>query len=212
MATYKAELLYQRYRRRPRPPAHYSLGWLPRWARLASLAPGPVNWLAARRFAALGKRLAGVDARRDLPVFAPHTFRRWFAEHRVAGGDPVLLWVDTFTNHFTPQVAIAAVDVLESAGYSVRIPQERLCCGLTWISTGQLDAARKKLRRSVEALAGPAQAGIPIVGLEPSCTAALRGDAVELLGADEQVVAVSGGVSTLAELLNATDGWTPPDL
>jgi FAD/FMN-containing dehydrogenase/Fe-S oxidoreductase len=212
MATYKAEVLYQRYRRRPRPPAHYSLGWLPRWARLASVAPGPVNWLATQRFAALGKRLAGVDARRDLPVFAPRTFRRWFAEHRGVDGDPVLLWVDTFTNHFTPQVGIAAVDVLESAGYSVRIPEKRLCCGLTWTSTGQLDTARKKLRRSVEALTGPAEAGIPIVGLEPSCTAALRGDAVELLGADEQVVAVSGGVKTLAELLNAADGWAPPDL
>lgn len=212
MASYKAEVLYQRYRHRPRPPAHYSLGWLPRWARLASLAPGPVNRLATGRLAALGKRLAGVDPRRDLPVFAPRTFRRWFADHPVADGDPVMLWVDTFTNHFTPQVGVAAVAVLEAAGYSVRIPPRRLCCGLTWISTGQLDTARSQLRRSVDALTEPAEAGVPIVGLEPSCTATLRADAIELLGAGDRVVAVSGAVKTLAEILSATEGWTPPDL
>lgn len=212
MATYKAEVLYQRYRHRLRPAAHYSLGWLPRWARLAALAPGAVNRLAAGRFAALGKRLAGVDPRRDLPAFAPRTFSRWFADHPVADGAPVLLWVDTFTNHFTPQVGIAAVAVLEAAGYSVRIPQRRLCCGLTWISTGQLDTARKQLQRSVAALAEPAAAGVPIVGLEPSCTAVFRGDAVELLGASDPVATVSAAVRTLAELLTATSGWVPPDL
>jgi FAD/FMN-containing dehydrogenase/Fe-S oxidoreductase len=212
MATYKAEVLYQRYRHRPRPPAHYSLGWLPRWARVASLAPGLVNRLAAGSLAGLGKRLAGVDHRRDLPVFAPRTFRRWFADHPVADGNPVLLWVDTFTNHFTPQVGVAAVAVLEAAGYSVRIPRRRLCCGLTWISTGQLDTARKQLRRSVDALAESVEAGVPIVGVEPSCTATLRGDAVELLGASDRAVAVSGAVRTFAELLTATEGFAPPDL
>ncbi len=212
MATYKAEALYQRYRHRPRPPAHYSLGWLPRWARLASLAPNQVNAVARTRLAALGKRLAGVDPRRDLPALATKTFRRWFNGHPIAGGDPVMLWVDTFTDHFTPQVGIAAVEVLESAGYSVRIPQRRLCCGLTWISTGQLDTARKQLRRSVDALAEPARAGIPIVGLEPSCTATLRGDSVELLGTGDAAVTVSRAVRTLAELLSATEGWRPPEL
>ena len=76
MATYKAEVLYQRYRRRLRPPAHYSLGWLPRWARLASRAPGLAN--AALRhpaLAALAKRLGGIDARRPLPQFAAQSFR-----------------------------------------------------------------------------------------------------------------------------------------
>lgn len=206
MATYKSEVLYQRYRRRPRPSSHYSLGWLPEWARLAALAPGAVNRLADSRFAGLGKRLAGVDERRALPVFAPRTFRSWFASHPVTDGEPVLLWVDTFTNHFTPQVGIAAVAVLEDAGYAVRIPERQLCCGLTWISTGQLDRARKKLRASVKALAEPAEAGIPIVGLEPSCTAVFRGDARDLLGIPVPTV------RTLAELLTGTDNWTPPDL
>ncbi len=212
MATYKSEVLYQKYRHRLRPAAHYALGWLPRWARLASLAPRQVNWLAARRFAGPGKRLAGVDARRDLPPVASQSFRRWFARRPDVTGQPVILWVDTFTDYFAPQVGIAAVAVLEAAGYSVRIPSGRPCCGLTWISTGQLGTARKMLRRSIVSLSGAAEAGIPIVGLEPSCTAVFRSDAAELLGSTDSVVKVSQAVVTLAELLNSTDGWQPPDL
>ncbi|SEG85678.1 FAD/FMN-containing dehydrogenase [Thermomonospora echinospora] len=182
MATYKAEVLYQSYRRRLRPMSHYVLGGLPRWSRLASRAPRLANRLLSSPLAGPGKRLAGVDARRDLPSFAPRTFRQWFRGHPAAAGDPVLLWVDTFTDHFTPQVGIAAVQVLEDAGFSVRIPERRLCCGLTYISTGRLDVARRLLGRSVDALTPYAEAGVPIVGLEPSCTAVFRSDAPELLG------------------------------
>ncbi|HVW43525.1 MAG TPA: FAD-linked oxidase C-terminal domain-containing protein [Amycolatopsis sp.] len=209
MATYKAEALYQRYRGRPRPAAHYALGWLPRWARVASRMPNLVNRAMAGPLAPLGKRVAGVDPRRSLPTFAPQTFRRWFAGHPMASGKPVTLWVDTFTDHFTPQVGIAAVNVLEDAGFSVSIPDTKLCCGLTWISTGQLGTARKLLARSVHALAA---AGTPVVGLEPSCTAVFRSDAAELLGPTPEVTAVAGSMKTLAELLGEVDGWEPPDL
>ncbi len=222
MATYKAEVLHQAYRRRLRPAAHYALGWLPRWARLAARAPGPVNALMASPLSSAGKRLAGVDPRRDLPPFAAPTFRQWFAGRDPAGrdpaggdpagGDPVLLWVDTFTNYFTPAAGIAAVAVLEDAGYRVTIPAEPLCCGLTWISTGQLDAARRILRRSILALAGPARAGVPVVGLEPSCTAVFRGDAAALLGGAPAVKAVAAATRTLAELLSQRPGWQPPRL
>ncbi len=211
MATLKAEALFQRYRHRLRPATHYSLGWLPRWARLASLMPRTVNRVMAGPLAPLGKRLAGVDARRGLPVFATQTFRQWFARHPGTTGDPVMLWVDTFTNHFTPEVGIAAVSVLEGAGYSVRIPQHRMCCGLPWISTGQLDAARRILHRSVTGLAETARSDVPIVGLEPSCTAVFRSDAAELLDGGDASVTVSRSVKTLAELLSGTDGWQPPD-
>ncbi|TFV60873.1 FAD-binding oxidoreductase [Geodermatophilus sp. DF01-2] len=215
MASYKAEVLHQSYKRRPRPRTHYSLGWLPRWARLASRAPRLTNrLLRLGPSAALGKRLAGIDPRRPLPQFAERTFRDWFAGRpESAPGDPVVLWVDTWTNHFTPQVGAAAVEVLESAGFSVRIPDEPVCCGLTWISTGQLDAAKKQLQRSVDALAPAAEAGVPIVGLEPSCTAVFRGDAEELLGPDAPGVrAVASATGTLAELLTSREGWRPPDL
>jgi Fe-S oxidoreductase len=235
MATYKAEALYQRYRRRVRPASHYSLGWLPRWAGLTARSP----WLArlanaALRVtpaAALVKRAGGIDARRDLPRFAPQSFRQWFASRQpvaalapVSSGTttdsqgvatarkPVFLWVDTFTNAFSPQVGQAAVAVLEAAGYDVRITGQNVCCGLTWISTGQLDGARRQLRRTLRALKPALDAGIPVVGLEPSCTAALRRDAGELLPGDRRAAALGGVVKTLAELLAATDGWTPPDL
>jgi len=229
MATYKAEALYQRYRRRLRPASHYSLGWLPRWAGLTASSP----WLARLANASLRvppaavlvKRLGGIDARRDLPRFAPLSFRRWFAA-RPAGArapgataagapvtrKPVLLWVDTFTNAMAPQVGQAAVKVLEAAGYEVQVTGRNVCCGLTWISTGQLDGARRQLRRSLRALRPALDAGIPVVGLEPSCTAALRRDAAELLPGDKHAAALAGAVKTLAELLTVTGGWTPPDL
>jgi FAD/FMN-containing dehydrogenase/Fe-S oxidoreductase len=213
MATYKAEVLYQRYRRRPRPPAHYSLGWLPRWARLASHAPGLAN--AALRnpaLAGLAKRLGGIDARRPLPRFAAQSFRAWFARHPARDGAPVLLWVDTFTDYFTPEVGQAAVRVLEAAGYAVEITSQPVCCGLTWISTGQLDGARRQLRRSLDALDSAITAGTPIVGLEPSCAAVLRGEITELLPGDPRARQVHAATRTLAELLTATQAWTPPDL
>lgn len=203
MATYKAEVLYQAYRGRPRPMSHYALGWLPSWARLASRAPRLANaLLGAPGLGAVGKRVAGVDPRRTLPSLARRTFRSWFAQRPRSDGDPVMLWVDTFTDLFTPDVGIAAVAVLEDAGFAVRIPDEPLCCGLTWISTGQLDRARKVLRRSVDVLRA---ADMPVVGLEPSCTAVFRGDAAELVGE-------GADVRTLAELLLDRPQWTPPSL
>jgi len=220
MATYKAEALYQRYRGKLRPASHYALGWLPRWAALTSRTRWTASLAnAALRFApaaALAKRFGGIDQRRDLPVFATQSFRRWFAERTASAhrpdAPPVLVWVDTFTNAFSPQVGQAAVAVLEAAGYQVRIAGGNVCCGLTWISTGQLDGARRQLKRTLSELGPALDAGIPIVGLEPSCTAALRGDAAELLPHDPRAEALQGAVKTLAELLADTDGWTPPDL
>jgi Fe-S oxidoreductase len=102
--------------------------------------------------------------------------------------------------------------VLESAGYRVQVTERTVCCGLTWISTGQLDGARKQLRKALDDLDPALEAGIPIVGLEPSCTAALRGDAAELLPGDPRAAKLATAVRSLAELLRETDGWTPPDL
>ena len=213
MATYKAEVLHQRYRRRVRPPSHYALGWLPRWARLAARAPRLTNAVLRRPgLAAAAKRLGGIDNRRPLPQFARQTFRDWFAGHPVASGQPVLLWVDTFTDHFTPEVGRAAVRVLEDAGYAVGITARPVCCGLTWISTGQLDGARRRLRKSLDVLEPALRSGLPIVGLEPSCTAVLRSDVTDLLPDDPRAQAVATSTRTLAELLVDTPGWTPPRL
>ncbi|RZU32006.1 FAD-binding and (Fe-S)-binding domain-containing protein [Blastococcus saxobsidens] len=215
MASYKAEVLHQSYRRRLRPMSHYTLGRLPFWADLAARAPKLVNAVLASR---LGGRLAkwgaGMDPRREVPPFAPRTFRQEWAARTApapAGGRPVALWVDSFTDHFAPEVAHAVARVLESAGYSVQVPGADTCCGLTWITTGQLDKARSILSSTVEALLPLAEAGIPIVGVEPSCTAALRGESLELVGG-EAAQRVAAGTRTLAELLAATPGWTPPSL
>jgi Fe-S oxidoreductase len=222
MATYKAEVLHQRYRRRPRPAAHYALGWLPRWAKLAARAPGLANAVLRNRpLSAVAKRLGGIDARRPLPPFAAISFRDWFERRPAPTGTPrapatprapVLLWVDTFTEYFAPEVGQAAVRVLEAAGYAVQLTGQPVCCGLTWISTGQLDGARRQLRRSVAALDAAVRAGTPIVGLEPSCTAVLRGEITELLPGDPRAAQVRAATRTLAELLAATPGWAPPDL
>ncbi|WP_428966868.1 FAD-binding and (Fe-S)-binding domain-containing protein [Micromonospora fluostatini] len=219
LATYKAEALHQRYRRRLRPLAHYTLGWLPRWSRLAGYAPRVANLAVRLPFLRrLAPPLLGIDPRRSLPTFAPTPFRRWWAA-RVAPtattGRPVLLFVDTFTNSFSPTVAEAVVRLLRTAGFEPRLPAASLCCGLTWISTGQLDAATRILGRTVAELAAAVRAGVPVVGIEPSCTAVLRSDAVELLaGTDREADArtVAAATLTVAELLATAEGWVPPDL
>jgi FAD/FMN-containing dehydrogenase/Fe-S oxidoreductase len=213
MATYKSEVLHQRYRHRLRPASHYALGWLPRWARLASKVPRVANAaLGTDGLSDLLKKAGGVDPRRPLPRFARQTFRQWFADAPTHTGAPVLLWVDTFTDHFTPEVGQAAFRVLQAAGYDVRIPQKPVCCGLTWISTGQLDGARNQLRRSLTALDQAVRFGTPIVGLEPSCTAVLRHDLLELLPDDPRSARVAASTRTLAELLSGTRDWSPPSL
>ncbi|SPL89139.1 Glycolate dehydrogenase, subunit GlcD [[Actinomadura] parvosata subsp. kistnae] len=213
MATYKAEFLAHHYRRRLRPVAHYSMGWLPLWAALASAAPHAVNALTQTPgLSRLVKAAAGVSGRRALPRFAGERFTDWFKGRGVVGPGTrgrVVLWADTFSNNFDPRVGRAAVDVLEAAGFEVHVPPVTLCCGLTWISTGQLGIARRVLARSVRALLPWAEAGVPVVGLEPSCTAVFRSDGPELLNT-AQTRLVSERTLTLSELLEqrASD-WRP---
>ncbi|MEN3303880.1 MAG: hypothetical protein V7603_82 [Micromonosporaceae bacterium] len=205
MATYKAEFLSHHYAGRLRPRAHYSLGWLPLWARLAAPAPFAANALTrtpgVRRLAAA---LAGIDPRRDLPAFAPRRFTDAYRRRGSRGSGArgtVLLWPDTFTNSLDPHVPAAAVTVLEAAGFRVITPPRTVCCGLTWISTGQLAIAKRVLRHSLRAIAPYLRAGLPVVGLEPSCTSVLRGDATELLGPDLDAQRLRAQAVTLAELL-----------
>ncbi len=220
MASYKAEALHQRYRGRIRPRAHYALGWLPRWTRLAAKAPASIRAVnAVMRSRALKPLVAwgaGIDRRRTLPAFAPVTFRRRFASHRSPEGrnGDVVLFVDTFTDAFSPEVGEATVRVLEHAGYRVTVTENPVCCGITWISTGQLDGARAQARRTVRALLPHVRRGAKVVGMEPSCTGVLRSDAEELLRGVDAAAAreVAAATRTLAELLAETEDWTPPDL
>jgi FAD/FMN-containing dehydrogenase/Fe-S oxidoreductase len=212
MATYKAEFLAHHYAGRLRPAAHYTMGWLPLSARLAARAPALVNALThAPGLAGMLKRAGGIAPQREIPRFARGTLRHRFAKRgtRRAGGRPVVLWPDTFTNHLDPRIGEAAVEVLEDAGFTVRLTDSGLCCGLTWISTGQLAIARRVLARAVRALDPAARAGVRVVGLEPSCTAVFRHDLGQLFPDWPAARRVSEAVVTLAELLSDQDGWTP---
>lgn len=218
ISSYKSEVLHQSYKRRIRPRSHYILGWLPKIAK----STAPFAWLVNLSLVtpglrAIGKWLAGVDQRRSIPTFARLRFGRWARGHQAPddsghdGDRPrVLLWSDSFTEFFTTEQGKAAVEVLETAGYQVEFLDRTVCCGLTWITTGQLDTARRLVRDAIEQLHPYVAAGIPIVGLEPSCLSVLRSDAVELVD-DERAIDVADGVFTLAELLARTPGWEAPD-
>ncbi|KPI24068.1 D-lactate dehydrogenase (cytochrome) [Actinobacteria bacterium OV320] len=246
MATYKAEFLHHHYEGRRRPAAHYSMGRLPVWLRWASRlrAAAPLNALASvGPLAGVAKRLGGIVAERDIPRLARETFSGWWRRREPApgegqGGDLVVLWPDTFTEHLSPSVGRAAVRVLEAAGLRVALPptlrmrgrpvgdgrsrnaaalltarRGRVCCGLTYVSTGQLDHARVVLRRTLDLMEPVLETAAPVVVLEPSCAAALRTDLPELLHDDPRAARLAARVLTFAEALerHAPD-WTPPRL
>ncbi|PVG81234.1 FAD-binding oxidoreductase [Nocardioides gansuensis] len=211
MATYKAEVLHQQYAGRRRPRSHYTLGRLPAWLRLAPARRGWLNAvMGTGPAAAVAKAVAGVDPRRSLPAVAERPLVPRRARGAVAGDRPldVWIWADTFTNHLAPAGGRALIDLLARSGLTARPIPEDACCGLTWVTTGQLDQARSRMADAVASLAPYVDSGVPVVGLEPSCLATLRSDARELVD-DPRVEAVAAGVLTLAELLTRLDVALP---
>ncbi len=210
MATYKAEFTHHHYARRPwrRPLSHWSMGWLPLWSRLAARAPRLANRFARLPFV---KFVGGIAGEREVPPFAAESFTSWFVARSKKTGrnGKVVLWPDTFTNYLAPEVGRAAVEVLEAAGYEVVLPEHGVCCGLTWVSTGQLGVAKRVMERSLAILAPHLTAGTPIVGLEPSCTAALRQDLPDLLAGNPLAAALASSTQTFSEFLSKAD-WEPP--
>jgi FAD/FMN-containing dehydrogenase/Fe-S oxidoreductase len=215
MATYKAEFLAHHYKGRLRPRTAYTIGLVHWTARLAARAPRLANGLAgAPGLAGLAKRLAGIAPERDLPPVAAETFTRWFRRRArgtaqvPSGRPPVLLFPDTFTDLFDPAAGRSAVRVLEAAGFAVRVPDRPLCCGRPLYDFGMLDLAKRQLRRILAALGPDADAGVPVVVLEPSCLAAFRDELPNLLPGDG-ATRLAGRARSLAELL-AGHGWRPP--
>jgi Fe-S oxidoreductase len=215
MATYKAEFLAHRYDGRIRPLGHYALGLAHRWLRLGASLPRTTSTLLASPVGRLGRRLAGVTTERSAPAMAPEPFSRWWRRRPTrtspAPAGRVLLFVDTFTETLTPEVGRAAVTVLEAAGHHVEVAPRPVCCGRPLYDHGMLDTARRQLRRLARTLAPLARSGVPIVGLEPSCVAALRDELPGLLPDDADARAVTTATRTLAEQLDAV-GWQPPRL
>jgi Fe-S oxidoreductase len=215
MATYKAEFLSHYYEHRLRPLHAYALGLIHWEARLASKMPRLANLLLRPRFA---RRAAGIAEERMPPRFATQTFTDWFRGRRpavpgAAPRGPVLLWADTFNTHFHPEVAIAAVEVLEAAGFEVTVPQQALCCGRPLYDYGMLGLARRQLRQILDALRPQIEAGIPVVAIEPSCGAVFRDELMQLFPDDEDAKRLNRLTCSLAELLQreASD-WRPPQL
>ncbi len=220
MATYKAEFLAHHYEGRPwrRPRSDFTMGWLPAFAQVVGRlrAGRVVNALThAPVLSRLATLAAGVEDR-EVPLFAGETLQQWFARRGPAGTGArgtVLLWPDTFTNSFHPHVGRAAVRVMEDAGWRVTMPSAALCCGLTWISTGQLSVAKHILARTARELAAHLHEGGLVVGLEPSCTAVFRSDAADLFPGDQDVRRLRAQTVTLAELLTEhSPGYRPPRL
>jgi FAD/FMN-containing dehydrogenase/Fe-S oxidoreductase len=216
MATYKAEFLSKYYKRRLRPLAAYSMGLIMFWARIGSRVPRLAN--AATRIPLLGrllKRIAGLSPKRDAPPFARQTFKSWFRGRAPANpnGPPVVLFPDTFNDHFHPGTAKSATRVLEAAGFRVIVPEGFLCCGRPLYDYGMLDTAKLLLRRLVRVLGPYARAGVPIVGLEPSGVAALRDELPAMLIHDEDATRIATATKTLSEFLEqrAAD-WEMPRL
>ncbi len=206
VATYKAEFLSHYYEGRMRSRNAYAFANIDLWARVASHAPGLANLSTQLPFLRdISKLVAGIPRQRATPAFAPETFKSWFHRRRKPEQNsdalPVLLWPDTFNNYFLPATAKAAVDVLETAGFRVVVPQVHLCCGRPLYDQGMLDRAQALLLQILDELSPEIEAGIPIVGLEPSCVAVFRDELLNLLPHDKRAQALSRQTFLLSEFL-----------
>ncbi len=222
MASYKAEFLSHYYQPdseggsgKWRPRQAWVMGRMGDWAPWAMLAPRVLN--ALNRTPVIGhlaKRLAGVSTSRQLPQFAHHSFR---ASHRPApaGRPQVLLWVDTFSDHFDTDIAQAAVQVLAHAGFDAVLSRKRLCCGRPLYDFGLLDAARNRLEAVLAQVidemdvggAGP-NAPIALVGLEPGCLSVFKDELPRLFPDDPRAQRLRDATFLLGDFLVAKN-YTP---
>ena len=187
------------------------------------LVAGLPNWLLHRRIlrvliqlrnrtpwiANLGEHYFGMSAKRQFPMPVAESYKAPVESVKTATDRDVILFVDTFARYFEPEIALAAHQVLTAAGYHVTTlktlpddeePDRALCCGRTYLSLGQVEAARREAQRMHAALRPALAAGTPIVGLEPSCILSLRDDHLKL-GLGEEAVALSKQVYLFEEFI-----------
>jgi len=224
MATYKAEFLAHYYKHRFRPVHAYAFGLIHVWAQLAQFSPRLVNFANSSPVtSSLVKKLIGVAAPRQIPMFARENFKTWFKRRKKTPNAQrptpnvqrkrVILWPDTFNNFFHPEVARAALEVLEHAGFHVVVPDAGLCCGRPLYDYGMLDTARRWLAEILLKLRHEIEAGTPIIGLEPSCTAVFRDELPGLFPQNEQAIRLSQQTFTLAEFFKKfAPDYQPPTL
>ncbi|PTY06897.1 FAD-binding oxidoreductase [Opitutaceae bacterium EW11] len=206
VATYKAEFLSKYYEGRLRPRHAYAFGLISVWARLASRVPRLANFVQrAPVFRLAVKSIVGIAPEREIPRFAGRTFKDWFfaRPRRNSGGPRVILWADTFNNHFHPDVVRAATRFLERAGWQVDVPRRHLCCGRPLYDYGMLDTAKRWMRENLEVLREDIRAGIPVVVLEPSCAATFRDELTNLWPDDEDARRLSEQTFLLSEFVDS---------
>jgi Fe-S oxidoreductase len=215
VASYKAEFLSHYYERNSRSLNHSAFGQIGRWARVASHVPWLANFLGQTPgFREVGKSILGVAPQRQLPRFADQTFVRWFRKHDGKSKLPlstksVLLWPDTFNNYFDPESAIAAVEVLEAAGFDVRLPRHHVCCGRPLYDFGMLDRAKRQLIKTMNTLRAEIDAGVPIVVLEPSCASVFKDELLNFFPEDSRAQKLSQQVVLLGEFLQQRNVGLP---
>jgi FAD/FMN-containing dehydrogenase/Fe-S oxidoreductase len=196
MAAYKAEFLSHYYETHRRPRQAWSMGRIGQWAPLASRLAGIANAFSRASFV---KSLAGVAADRPLPRFAERTFRSQF---KASGkGEPVVLFDDTFNNHFRPDTARAAQALLARAGCAVELPARRVCCGRPYYDYGMLGEAKRALERVLEVLGPRLDAAAPIVVLEPGCLSVFRDELRQLMPGDARAARLATQAVSLSEML-----------
>ena len=212
MATYKAEFLSHYWEGRLRPRYAYAFGLIDRWARMASVAPGLVNLFTQLPITrTIAKKMAGMPLAREIPAFAPITFKKWFSQRPVRNiGKPrVILWADTFNNYFFPETAQAAVEVLEHLGFQVCVPMQHLCCGRPLYDYGFLDRAKSYLTSTLDAVIPEIDAGASMVVLEPSCCSVFRDELNGLMPESARAHRLMEHTFTLSEFvmrnLNGTE-------
>lgn len=206
MATYKSEFLSHYYKHKMRPRTAYTFGLIYWWSRIASVLPGVANFFTqAPVISDVLKFIGGIAPQRKMPAFAKQTFRQWFTDRKknITPTDKpkVILWTDTFNNFFLPETLIAGVEVLEAAGFDVVIPRQSLCCGRPLYDFGMLNTAKTMLHEVLHSLRAEIQAGMPVVGLEPSCVAVFRDEMCNLLPHDHDAQRLKSQTFTLAEFL-----------
>jgi Fe-S oxidoreductase len=194
MAAYKAEFMSHYYEHRRRPRQALSMGRIGEWAPFASRFPALANFLSPGM-----KALAGVARERNLPKFAGTSFRRGF--EALGAGEPVVLFDDTFNNHFRPQTARAAQRVLAAAGCAVELPARHVCCGRPYYDFGMLERARAALERTLQVLGPQLERGLKVVVLEPGCLSVFRDELRQLFPRDARAERLASLATSLGEFL-----------
>jgi FAD/FMN-containing dehydrogenase/Fe-S oxidoreductase len=216
MATYKSEFLSNFYAGRIRPRSAYAFGLIYWWSRVATWMPSIVNsFTQTPGIKSVVKMMIGMTPERDFPIYATQNFKKQLRKRKNKFASPlkVILWPDTFNNYFHPEVGMAAVEVLEAAGYEVIVPEATLCCGRPLYDFGFLDLAKHQLQKIIQNLRQEIRAGISIVGLEPSCVAVFRDELINLFPHDEDAKRLSQQTFFLSEFLEKkVENYQPPSL